>query len=364
MLKLSHYCEPCFVFIASLGIAFFMQGCESETQRNAAANSLPSLESLHLKNNHVQVVLTPQAGGRVIALSVPGFENILSPGTDVVIQPETVITPSSNRLDYRGHIIWLGPQSEWWVHQQVNATRAQAKSVWPPDPYVTMARNKVVEHSEQRIELKGVESPVSGMRVNKTFALPDQNVPDEETQGTLVITATAENITRDQTTRWDLWMNTRVTTDTRVYVPVAGAENVRLSPFSPPASGEIQFLMEDGILALNWEKRHTGAVVEGKLFIQPSAGWMAAFTQEQLFIIGFDLLPESLIHPEQGQVELYLQTGLGAEAGGVIEIEQHAAYKTLVPGQSMSAQQRWRVMPYTGGSTPNDHRNALRALGL
>ena len=51
----------------------------------------------------------------------------------------------------------------------------------------------------------------------------------------------------------------------------------------------------------------------GKVFLQPSAGWMAGFAGDQLFIIRFPQQERALIHPEQGQVELYLDDAPGSE---------------------------------------------------
>ena len=60
------------------------------------------------------------------------------------------------------------------------------------------------------------------------------------------------------------------------------------------------------------------------------------------------------IHPQQGQVELYLDHGADI-AAGLLEMEVHAPYRTLAPGEAMQARERWTVLPYDGADTPQAH---------
>jgi hypothetical protein len=77
---------------------------------------------------------------------------------------------------------------------------------------------------------------------------------------------------------------------------------------------------------------------------------MAGFAGDQLFVIRFAHQDRSLIHPEQGQVELYLDET--ADPGkGLLEMEVHAPYRTLQPKQSMEAEESWTVLSYDGADT-------------
>lgn len=87
------------------------------------------------------------------------------------------------------------------------------------------------------------------------------------------------------------------------------------------------------------------------LFNHQPAGWMAGFRNGQLFIISFPLLPQELIHPEQGQVELYHDYRPAALSDGVLEMELHTAYRELQPGEVMTGQETWTLVAYQGADT-------------
>ena len=86
----------------------------------------------------------------------------------------------------------------------------------------------------------------------------------------------------------------------------------------------------------------------GKVFIQPRAGWNAGFNAGQAFLIHFELEPLARIHPDQGQVELYLDWRPGQADTGVMELEVHAPCVTLAPGESTTAHEWWIVRRYDG----------------
>ena len=86
---------------------------------------------------------------------------------------------------------------------------------------------------------------------------------------------------------------------------------------------------------------------------------MAAFTKGQLFVIEFDLQPREAIHPDQGQVELYLDSDPDS---GLLELEVHAPYRTLPPGGRMAASERWRAWPSSAVSVL-DQLEELRKRG-
>jgi hypothetical protein len=108
--------------------------------------------------------------------------------------------------------------------------------------------------------------------------------------------------------------------------------------------------VEDGLFSFDHPPLPANVVARrGKAFVQPSAGWLAGFSGRQLFVIRFPHQPRSLIHPAQGQVELYLDQ---ADAGSaLLEMEVHAPYRTLAPGQEMQASESWTALGYDGPDT-------------
>ncbi|MGH8026435.1 MAG: DUF4380 domain-containing protein, partial [Pseudoxanthomonas sp.] len=167
---------------------------------------------------------------------------------------------------------------------------------------------------------------------------------------TVEVRARARNI-RATDIAWGLWFNTRVPASTRVYVPVADVADVRIQSFAAAGIGPLSPDLEQGLFAIDHSALPAGITARrGKVFLQPAAGWMAGFSGKQLFIIRFPHHPRSAIHPEQAQVELYLDEPADP-AAGLLEMEVHAPYRTLRPGEEMEAVEWWTVLPYDGPAT-------------
>lgn len=308
-----------------------------------------------LSNGTVASEITPDIGGRVLSVGLVGQPNFLKVGAPVIDEPNPRVSPAANNIGYLGHETWVGPQSQWWVHQLVNDERRAAKAVWPPDPFLILAKNTVQEKNTQRVILQSPNSPVSGVAMQKTFALVEGK-PNQ-----IRLDVSAQNI-RDSKVAWDIWFNSRVPYTTNVYVPVASMSDVRVEHFTDATYGPLEHNFSDGIFALENHSSNTHQGRKGKVFIQPAQGWMAAFRDQQLLIIQFALQPKSAIHPEQGQIELYQEFLSAHPEEGLLELEVHAPYKTLKPRESMSAAETWTLLPYTGANTPGAQRAFLREL--
>jgi hypothetical protein len=303
-----------------------------------------AVESVRLDNGTVVLEVTPELGGRGLGFSLQGRANLLKIGEAVAAQPDPEVSASAGDIGYLGHDVWLGPQSQWWTRQHANPARRDAKANWPPDPYLAFAQTRVLERSSHRLVLEGVPSPVSGVQLRKTFALSAQR-PD-----TAIVHVQARNI-RDTPVAWDLWFNTRVAPSTRVYVPVASQQDVRVEPVAGAGLAPLLPRLQDGLFSFERAPLPEGmSGRRGKVFLQPSAGWMAGFAGDQLFIIRFTHRERSLIHPEQGQVELYLDDTADASKG-LLEMEVHAPYRSLQPEQTMEAEESWSVLAYDGEDT-------------
>lgn len=309
----------------------------------AASVSAGEVERIRLQSAEVVVEVTPALGGRVLHAGRIGFPNLIKTGEPVVSQPSPVVSAEADDIGYLGHDVWLGPQRGWWSDQHANPSRRAAKAVWPPDPYLAFAETRVVARAPDRLVLEGIDSPVTGVRLLKSFAF------DPADPSTVVVTAIARNI-RDRPLSRDLWFNTRTSAATRVYVPVADARDVRVEAAETTAP---VWCIADGLFSFVPAPPDT-AMRRGKVFLQPSAGWMAGFAQGQAFVIRFEHQPRAAIHPEHGQVELYLDHARDVQAG-LLEMEVHAPFRTLAPGDAMQASERWTVLPYEGPETQEAH---------
>lgn len=99
-----------------------------------------------LKNSNIEVGIIPDLGGRVVMLRKPGMNNIFESDTvfwnDPAVRPE--ISAFGDFKAFNGHIVWLGPQTEWWLKQDINTERRDMKAVWPPDPYLTYGNYQII----------------------------------------------------------------------------------------------------------------------------------------------------------------------------------------------------------------------------
>ena len=301
-----------------------------------------------LESSELQLQLTSAFGGRVLSLQRKGEPNFLRVGAAVGTQANPEINASSGDIAYLGHDVWVGPQSQWWLHQQINAERRAAAANWPPDPWLSLAAAQWLQRDANLLRLRGAASPVTGMQLEKTFRL------DPERADTVQLQVSAQNI-RDTPVAWDLWFNTRVHPATRVFVPVSMASDIRVEGAPDPDMPDHRF--EDGMLVL-----HAGAGSRGprgKWFVQPTVGWMAGFNGSQALIIRFAKQPRAAIHPEQAQVELYLDAGGIAE--GLLEMEVHAPYRELQAGERMQAAEQWTLLQWAGGDDVAAQRGFLCA---
>ena len=92
-----------------------------------------------LKNKDIKLGVLPHLGGRIVSLTVANGENLLS--SDSSLWNHQFDKPikdyvSGEFLQLRGHIAWIGPQSEWWTHQDIHIDKRDQKINWPPDPFL------------------------------------------------------------------------------------------------------------------------------------------------------------------------------------------------------------------------------------
>ena len=297
------------------------------------------VERIRLQSTEVVVEITPALGGRVLHAGRVDRPNLIKIGEPVASQPTPAVSADADDIGYLGHDVWLGPQSGWWSDQEANPGRRAAKAAWPPDPYLAFAQTRVVARSPERLVLEGIDSPVTGVRLLKSFAF------DPTDPSTVVVTASARNIRARPVAR-DLWFNTRTSAATRVYVPVADARDVRVQGADDAVPA---WRIEGGVFSFQPASPDL-PMRRGKVLLQPSAGWMAGFASGQALVIRFDNQPRAAIHPEQGQVELYLDHAGDVQAG-LLEMEVHAPFRTLAAGEAMQAWERWTLLAYDGPET-------------
>lgn len=328
----------------------------------SAAGAAAELPSHVLDNGVIRAVATEAIGGRLVSFALAGKPNFLKFDPQAG-NPAQAVTAQTPNIGYLGHEIWLGPQSQWWAHQTVNAALAKAKAPWPPDPFLSVAPYKLTRRSRDEVVVESAASPVSGIALTKRFAL----APGKP--NSLQVEVSAVN-RRSTPVAWDIWFNTRTHADARVYVPVDPGVPVRTQQIATMTSGPLKYIVRDGVFSLDMPLKPAAGepARHGKVFIQPSHGWMAGFHGAQAFIVQFPLQPRAAIHPEQAQIEIFNDWQPDDPAKGLMEMEVHAPYRTLTPGATMQAAELWTILPYEGGTSREAHLAFLKAhaakLGL
>jgi len=321
-----------------------------------AAPAGAQLRAHHLDNGTVTVLASEVAGGRLLSFALAGRPNFLLVDERAGNPDAMRVNAFSNNVPYLGHEVWVGPQKDWWTDQDLNPERAREGAQWPPDPYLSLAPYALVQRTPAELVVDSPPSLVTGIQLRKRYAL----VKGRPNSLQLDVRATNR---RNKPVARDIWFNTRVRPDTRVYVPVASEDEVRTA--APDKDEAPVFTLAEGVLALELP---AGGARKGKLFIQPSGGWMAGFHGGQALVIQFRHQPRPAIHPDQGQVELYHEVEAGDPARGVLEMEVHAPFVKLAPGKAMRASERWTLLPYAGPATREAHvaflRRQAKTLGL
>ncbi len=305
-------------------------------------------------DQNVEVGIAPDIGARVVSLCLKGEKNLLkAPHAIWSSKPKkkTAFGPRSQWRAYNGQIVWAGPQSEWWTHQEKSPHRKQKKATWPPDPFFEYGWFTVVEKSSTHVILKGPESEFSGLRLTKTIRI--------DSKSRILFKVEAQNI-RNQPVAWDLWLNARFDGYCRCYVPVESPVNIRTEGKENSKQNKSQFTHTQGYFCL--EPKAPSAQCKfcmAKAFIDASKGFMAAFADSQAIIIHFEKHHKSLIHPQHSLVEIYNYTTHN-RADALNELEYHSPYIKLNPAEWMETEQQWEIHPFN--CSPKSHTPYIEFL--
>ncbi|MBR4839151.1 MAG: DUF4380 domain-containing protein [Paludibacteraceae bacterium] len=290
---------------------------------------------IELSYKKIKLTILPDVGGRIVSLQYDGSENLLESDANQWDEKERPQASPFN-LDfkaYNGHEVWIGPQSQWWKHQDLNLEKKVSDLFWPPDPYISYGNFTVERPQENQLILTGPESPISGIRFTKTITITEQ----EE----VLIEAKATNI-RKEPVAWDLWMVTRVNGHNLNFVP-AEANKVEVSEPTHPYQGYATYKIENGYFSftpLLKDKEHEECTA--KAFITPSRPFMASLSGKHLLTIRFAHHDPASIHPEQREVEVY-SFATDKKETSLLEMEYHAPYETIPPGGSIQTSETWNI---------------------
>lgn len=296
---------------------------------------------LYIENGGTRVGILPEVGGRIVSLSRHGAPNILKSNKQLWDEAERIV-PAPDQLEFRaynGQEVWVGPQSEWWKHQDLNEEQSRSTLFWPPDPYISYGAFTVERHISCEIVMVGPDSPISGIRLKKHINITSDGVVHFDVEATNI---------RQEPVSWDLWMIARTNGNNPTFVPVASPFDVNVTgPTHPDYEGEAPYMVKDGYFTFTPERRDVSyEACTGKAFVRPSRPFIASLSGRDMLVIRFEHHNPAEIHPEQTEVEIYSYAS--SDDGMMIEMEYHSPYRTLQPGESMKASQTWEIHPFSG----------------
>ena len=292
---------------------------------------------IYLENTKLKIGVLTDVGGCMVYFGSPDGQNLLKSDTSLWNQPASShVKPSAFSMfkQYFGMISWVGPQSEWWKHQNINQKRLKNAAVWPPDPFITLGQYQVLEKTDSTLKIISPKSPVSNVQLTKEFKLAGNK---------LLITVSAKN-TSDSTISWDLWTNARFNVDTKYMVPTSEKGLQRVTTDESPVKEKMEYKLENGVFHFVPKEISAGKIQQyGKAFIYPEACNILVIKDKYLLKMSFEKVAMEKIHPEQALVEVF-QSLSNAGGDNLLELEHHSAFKTLKPGESFQLTDTWSLL--------------------
>ena len=301
-----------------------------------------------LRNSQAEAAVIPCPGGRVVSFKRIGGGNvILFPEALLDETLDSVPIPSADKpsgKEYYGFEVWLSPQSEWWIHQDLNPGKRESRSPWPPDPYHAYGKYLITRRTESSVSLQSPASPVTGITFEKNYTL----MPD----GVLNIKIRALN-SGGKSCRWGIWTNTRLSGDSDFY---AGTEprpdgslpiTCKLFTKRPGKDRILQPKMSDGYFSFDKSEalkdmQHT---YSNKAFIHCSNGVLAAILEKNLLVQKLCLKKDSgSPHHEHATAEVF--QAIPAEAVRILELEFNGPYELVEPGEFIELEENWKLLEF------------------
>ena len=302
---------------------------------------------IKIENGGFEAQVLLEVGGRIVSYNRIGQPNLLESDPKMWNESDSDrLKPAPDMLDFRGyngHEVWLGPQSQWWKQQTLNKEKIDSDLFWPPDPYISFGNYEVLYQTRNELIIKGEDSPISGISFTKTMRI--------EENGNLFFEVKATNI-RQTPVSWDLWLITRVNGMSKNLVPIKSPEDFYLGEPSHPWQGRPTYKIENGFFSFTPEN-YDGKFEEctGKAYLKTEEPVIFAQCGAQCgnewLKLTFEHHSQAELHPEQTEIELY-NFVCADPKNCLLELEYHAPYKTLQPGESMSTQSVWSVIPSVG----------------
>ena len=304
-------------------------------------------KTIILNHKDIELVILPHIGGRLVSINHDDSANILSSDSslwnhkfDKAIEEYT----SFDILQFRGHSTWVGPQSEWWIHQEIDQEKKNNRDTWPPDPFLDYGYFEILRQTNNSIELLGKKSKYTGVQIKKSYKILDN--------GFVELKAKATNICNEEIS-WDLWFNTRLPGNCKSYIPIENNNNLRVE--ISPENEVLEYSIINNFFTFDEQTPSKEFnQVSSKAFIIPKSPYIFSFNAGYLFIIHINIFDKNDVHPEHGMVEVYNAISHNTE-DSLLELEYHSPYSTIKPNESIEIEQVWELVKYNGINSRADH---------
>lgn len=234
----------------------------------------------------IALTVDPTVGGRITSLRVRDQEMLTGPEQHPL---------------YYGSTLWLSPQHRWWPEPPAIDT----------DPYL-------VQSADNPLTLISRVDTSLRLQMKKSFRAVAED-------SSLSITYTVVN-RADTAQSLALWEVTRMKKDCEIILALdtSRARN-RSFPEHP------RWSVEDSLYRTSVSRTDT---VAQKSFYN-ATGWLIYSRDSSLLLKQFPNLSFDQLPPRQNEVELYI------DDSAYVEVEEHSAYQSIAPGDSLHWTVRW-----------------------
>lgn len=307
----------------SLAAALVLAGCASPASAPPTAPRATDPDSIMLKNDHLELEVSP-AIGRITGLKRVGGKQLIWLNT-----PEAVKQDKANRatnpevwVNYGGDKAWTSLQDEW-------------PGRWPPDPVIDGAPYTVVKTSERQAVMESGVGSRHGMKIRRTITL-DADVARVRIDNVLTQVEPAEawahvwSVTQALPPRWALM---DVSPD-RADMPEGFDWIVRRDTAD---EARIEFDKELSVVRLypdSYRASKPGTVGQ----------WLAAVYDDVIFLQRAAIDPAGHF-AERAALEVY-------SADGFVELETLSNARRLKPGETIEHTVWWELIPVPAGADP------------
>lgn len=149
-----------------------------------------------IQKGNIKAEIALDCGGRIAQILYKNKNLLMGDMKTWRINPPLPTPQTTDFIQYFGAETWIGPQSEWWLNQDLNIEQRESPIKWPPDPFVSYGRFKVLSQTQESITITSEPSPLTGLKMTKVYEITSD--------GKVLMTTHVTN-TAEQPKKFDIW---------------------------------------------------------------------------------------------------------------------------------------------------------------